>query len=422
MLQGQSPTSPFPPSKGGRKPPAQLLYEKLGRYLHLEDSWAVDVSMATIVVNAEGTEPLWSLLVGPPSTGKTEFVRLFESVPYCAWLPEVSENTFLSGYDGTKEGKKTKAENPKGNSLLHRWTDPTFRGKDPLIRVMLIQDLTGLLTKDKGKRDAIFGQLRQIYDGQLDKATGMGKDLHWKGYMGLLGAVTPKIEEVSELNATLGERFLFYRPKRKDVRAEGLKAGQRDNETDWRKEMAALTWTLVEEAIEFLPNVQIPWWVDDQLVELARFTAIGRTGVTREGYSKAITNIPTPEGPARLMGQYKKMLRGLCAVRHRPEPTQEEMRILAEVAKDSIRQVRLLIIELLYSGPKTRAFLERETNLSGSTLTYHLQDLRVLEIVQGDDIGWSLTPTFQEICEKGQIFSPQPKTLSNDQPEGDQAA
>lgn len=420
MFKNQPKPSQFPPSKGGRKAPAQLLYERLGQFLHLEDSWAIDVSLATIVANAEGTEPLWTLLVGPPSTGKTEFVQLFDAVPYCAWLPEVSENTFLSGYDGKQEGKKEKG-NPRANSLLHRWTDPTLRGDRPLVRVMLIQDLTGLLTKDKGKRDAIFGQLRQIYDGKLDKATGMGDDLHWKGYIGLLGAVTPKIEEVSELNATLGERFLFYRPKRKDIRAEGLKAGQRNSEIDWRGEMALLTSTLVKEAQNNLITVQIPDWVDDQLVELAQFTAMGRTGVKRDGHWKAITNIPTPEGPARIMVQLKKMLRGLCAVRNRPQPTNEEMRILAEVAKDSIKQVRLRLIEILFSGAKTKTNLEKETKLPGSTLTYHLQDLQALEMVQGDDIGWSLTPTFQEISEKGKVFS-QDKALLNDQPEGDRAA
>lgn len=312
--------------------------------------------------------------------------------------------------------------NPRENSLLFRWTDPTLRGEKPLVRVMLIQDLTGLLTKDKGKRDAVFGQLRQIYDGQLDKATGTGDDLHWEGYLGLLGAVTPKIEDVSELNATLGERFLFYRPKRKDIRAEGLKAGQRDSKTDWRGEMAAFTCTLVEKAKTNLITVQIPDWMDNQLVELAQFTARGRTAVKRDGYSKAITDFPTPEGPARIMVQLKTMLRGLCAVRNRPQPTYEELRILAEVAKDSIKSVRVRLIEILFSGAKIKSALEEETNLPGATLSYHLQELQVLEIVQRKNDEWSLSPTFREICEKGQIFSPQPKALPNDQPEGDQAA
>src|SRR5690606_23528281 len=110
--------------------PAENLRETVSRHLFLEDSWVLDVSLATDLANLEGTEPQWFLLVNPPSTAKTEMVRLFTKVPYCAWLPEVTDKTFLSSYVPPKNEKK-KDTPSKPQSLLHRWTDPIYRGKKP---------------------------------------------------------------------------------------------------------------------------------------------------------------------------------------------------------------------------------------------------------------------------------------------------
>jgi len=190
----------------GGKTPSTKLREKLEHYLHLDDPWVQDVALATIVANVTGDEPLWMLLVNPPGTGKTELVQMFDQVGHCDWLAEVTENTFLSGLRHTESQD---GNLDKSNSLLHRWTDSEIRKGKPPIRVMLIQDLTGLITQDRRKRDAVFGQLRQIYDGRLVKSTGMGIDLKWEGYLGLFGAVTPAFDEVSEINSILGNGLFF---------------------------------------------------------------------------------------------------------------------------------------------------------------------------------------------------------------------
>jgi hypothetical protein len=119
------------------------------------------------------------------------------------WLAELTENTFLGGLQredasGTRRGGRE-------HSLLFRWTNPTLRDGRPVVRVILVQDLTGLITARREKRDAIFGQKRQIYDGRLTKQTGMGEELIWEGYLGLLGGVTSKYDEVA------GAQFLAGR-------------------------------------------------------------------------------------------------------------------------------------------------------------------------------------------------------------------
>jgi hypothetical protein len=383
-----------------------VLTKALSKYLHLDDPWVVDVALTTVVTNLIGEEPLWLLVVNPPSTGKTELVQMFKEVETCAWLAEVTENTFLSGLRG--ESQERGALCDRRNSLLYRWTDPNLRGDQPLVRMMLIQDFTGLITVDRKKRDAVFGQLRQIYDGRLVKSTGMGDDLLWEGYLGLFGAVTPAIDDVAELNSILGERFVLYRPLRTNVEAEAMKAlGRKGNR--WRDEMAVKAKQAIAQAEKGLAQVSIPSRFNKRLLALAQFTAMGRTGVQRSGYNKDITSLPAPEGPGRLIRQFQKFLLGLCAVRGRVRPTECELAVLAKVARDSIPAIRLPLIEALYLEPQSKDPLSHSTGIPQSTLFYRLEDLRVLGIAREADGMWSLTDDFQQICETGRLF-PKPCT------------
>src|SRR5215470_11934369 len=101
--------------------PVGLVREALAEGMFVGDPDAIEVAMATVVANAEDGDPLWVLLVGPPSRGKTELVQAFEQVEWCAWMSQISENTFLSGLQRqTKSGRSRKAPE---HSLLFRWTD-----------------------------------------------------------------------------------------------------------------------------------------------------------------------------------------------------------------------------------------------------------------------------------------------------------
>jgi hypothetical protein len=278
--------------------PGAVLRATLAPYLHLDDPWVVDVALATVVANTLDGDPLWMLLVSPPSSGKTELVQMFTTVPWCDWLSQITENTFLSGLQ--RRTASGNSERALEHSLLFRWTDPRFR-QGPPVRVMLVQDLTGLITTKRDKRDEIFGQLRQIYDGRLPKSTGMGDDLLWEGYLGLLGAVTPKYDDVAELYSVLGERFVLYRPLRVNPEAEARAALEREgNGTEWREVVADVAARMVESATRRLAGVTVPTWATDRLIDLARLTAAGRATVTREGSSnsKVIRVVAEPEAGA----------------------------------------------------------------------------------------------------------------------------
>jgi hypothetical protein len=398
--------------------PAAVLRATLDKYLYLDDPYVVDVVLATVVANALDGDPLWLLLVNPASTGKTELVQMFAEVPSCAWLSQVSENTFLSGLQQRKRSGGT--ERAPKNSLLFRWTDPKLRAGQPPVRMMLIQDMTTMVTMHREKRDAILGQLREIYDGRLVKSTGMGEDLMWTGYLGLLGAVTTAIDTVLEQNSILGERFILYRPLRRDADAEARFAMNRIVEGDWRTDLAFVAAEMVKLGVARLADVVVPENVRDRLVDLARFTAAGRTKVERDS-SKVIRVMPEAEGPARLTQQFGKLLTGLCAVRECREPGPEQLAVIAKVALDSIPKIRRMLLGVLVGLEEgTADEIAVAVRLPRMTVTYALQDLQALGMVDrragagaGDSdrtVRWALDPEYRELADRTGLFAETPET------------
>jgi len=153
-----------------------------------------------------------------------------------------------------------------------------------------------------------------------------------------------------------------------------------------------------------MSQVHIPPWAISRLLDLAQFTAKGRTAVRRDGYTKALKSLPEPEGPARLVKQFQKLLLGLCAVRGKTSPTGKELNICAKVARDTIPKIRLRLIEGLSRQAGTQTELAGHIGLPSTTVRYLLEDLQVLEIAQPVGHTWTLTGPFRTICERGKVF------------------
>jgi hypothetical protein len=388
--------------------PSTLLSASLAPFLHLDDPWVVDVVLGAIVANMEGdAAPLWLLIVGPPSTAKTELVQLFRGLKECDWLPHVTENTFLSGLRAPTKGGQTRRA-PE-HSLLFRLTDPNLRGGKPPVRVLLIQDLTSLISERREKRDRVLADLREIYDGRLTKATGVGDDLLWEGYLGLLGAVTQKYDDVAELHSILGDRFVLYRPRRVDHQAEAVAALKRGAD-DWRAWTADIAKRVVRRASLTLPAVSLSEPVMARLISLARLTAAMRAGVVRDGYSKAIRMLPEAEGPSRLVQQFAKLLRGLCAARGVAEPSESELAVLAKVARNTVPAMRLQVLAAIHQeGSLTKAALASRIGLPPTTLEYLLQDQVALGVLhasgQGRARAFELGGSWRELADGSGFFA-----------------
>ena len=79
------------------------LYEVFERWLLLKDPYLLEVVLASVVANLLGGDPLWLLIVAPPSSAKTEIIRALSRVPCIYLLSNLTANTLLSGQKGKKD-------------------------------------------------------------------------------------------------------------------------------------------------------------------------------------------------------------------------------------------------------------------------------------------------------------------------------
>jgi hypothetical protein len=173
--------------------------ETFQKYMHLPDAGSVYVAIATPVANRMGGDPLWSLLVGPPSSGKTEPIRaVARSEVDCHMIGTITEAGLLSATP-----KKQRTDGARGG-LLREIGE---------FGILVAKDFTSVLSMHRDARTALLAALREIYDGAWTRIAGSdgGKRYEWAGKLGFLGGVTGAIDSAHAVMGMMGERFLLYR-------------------------------------------------------------------------------------------------------------------------------------------------------------------------------------------------------------------
>ncbi len=335
----------------------RLLTEEYMRFFRTEDLAPLDAVLATVLTSTWEGDPLWLYVVGPPSSGKTEILRCFDGLPSTYFLSSLTPNSLISGL---KDGKH----------LLPELNQKT----------LVIKDFTMTLESDRFARDALFGALRDAYDGSFSKAFGTVGTKRFDSHFNLVAAVTSAIEDYYTVQAVLGQRFLVVRTSFPD-----------DFDADDRRDIEKIRGRLRELAEAVLRNRTAlpdkPPIADERVVAckvLARDVALLRTHVHRDGYTHDIGSLPEPEAPARLTNQFIKLARGLAAIHAKSDVTEEEMALVRRVARDTVPRIRLQILEAVHGGAATIDAIASTTRLSRRTVERKVEDLTVLGVLAED--------------------------------------
>jgi hypothetical protein len=107
---------PAVPTEG---PPLARVRHAFTSYLYLPDPTVVDVVLATYIANHMRGDPVWLLVIGAPSRGKTEVVSALGGMEDVHMLSKLTGQTFASGM-----------RKDRGASLLFRLED---QGKRVLV-------------------------------------------------------------------------------------------------------------------------------------------------------------------------------------------------------------------------------------------------------------------------------------------------
>ena len=247
------------------------------KWLHIDDPAPVLAVAAAVIANLAAGEPVWLLIVGPPSGGKTEILS-----PAWTWTNIVPAATITEAALLSGTAKRDRAKNATGG-LLRQIGD---------FGILLAKDFTSVLSPEPRHRQSRDGGAARSLRRPLGPPGRHRRRrvLHWHGKCGFIGGVTPSYDRYSIIVNTLGDRYLLLRMPEVNAakQAQAALAAAQHEQVDAHRARrqpcadssqvptsAAVTADLTEDDV-------------GRLVALAIFAARARTAVERDGYTREL--------------------------------------------------------------------------------------------------------------------------------------
>ena len=301
------------------------LIERFQYWLHVEDKETLYTIAAVKISHKIRGDPVWIMVIGPSSDGKSEILRSFTNEDTELTVDDLTTNTFVTGYiSHATDGIPSFAEELKN----HVW---------------YIYDMSILLSKKAETRSEILSQLRMIYDGKLEKR--YGNKVHISADTTnntLICGSTPAIDSTMLEDQILGTRFIHWRMNTKDNLAVMDKITEMEDKiTVMRASLKAGVGDFVREIV-----IEIPELTETEMYNLKILTEQTRKLRTSVELDKAkeVRNIAYPEGAGRLFKQLVKLYKSYKLIGLTEE---EATKCIRKVCLDNINPVRIKILQYL---------------------------------------------------------------------------
>lgn len=337
------------------------------------DTDALDAMLATAAVEkfTDGSDLVWLLLVSGPGNAKTETVQALSGTTGAVITSSLSSEAAL--LSATPKRERTKEAT---GGLLRRMGEHG---------VLIIKDVTSILSANRDVRARVLAALREVYDGSWYREVGTdgGQSIGWTGRIAVVGAVTTAWDAAHAVIATMGDRFVLIRIDSTTGRqAAGRKAiSNTGSEKMMREELAAA----VAGVLAGMNTEPVTVTEQESAVLLAAgdLVTLARTGVEYD-YRGDVIDAHAPEMPTRFVKQLTQIVRGAVAVgMDRPGA----LRLAIRCARDSMPPLRLAIIEDLAEHPgSTASNVRRRIGKPRSTVDRQLQALHMLGVAVVEEV------------------------------------
>ena len=311
------------------------------------------------------SHPVWLVVVGPPSSGKSDPLKCLDVLPAVQFASEVSQGGLLSC-------SPRKERNPGSTGGLLT--------KMGAFGILVISDMSPTLSMHPENLGKFLSLMRDVYDGRVIRHAGQdgGQTREWTGKMGLIAAATGDIDRHHSVINALGDRYLYFRMPAGNINDKMWRAhGRKSNAKAIRAAIASLFGFI---AMADQPEIAVE--TAKTLQGVAKFVAITRTAVIREGVARTIEFLPQPEEPVRLYLVLKTLYCGLIYI---GLSETEAMGIVTKVALDSLPPARLMAIKTVLGSvvPATmKAMMGQKGDVfSETTVRRALEDLECFRVL-----------------------------------------
>ena len=270
------------------------LYKRLKKWLYLPHTEQIDLVLAVALSTFSDDKPLWLFLVSSSGNSKSEIVKTLDGLPYVRKVDTITPNTLASGKEDVPD---------LGSELTGKHT------------LLLFTDLASLTSLSSDQKKQIWGQFRNLYDGEIYKDTGSGVNKKYENcYVTMLACGTSSIKDDFHINQQLGTREILYGiPSRYEDDRHKMKAAltHKGYEELMKKELSAAMQGYLAQK-EFDPTIDLPEHIIDFLMRKAMKLKILRAPVSStDWYSGELQANAEPETPTRLIQQFSLLYRCL---------------------------------------------------------------------------------------------------------------
>lgn len=360
------------------KSPIHALASRFQNYLHFPDPSPLYAVMGAVAANMMTGHTVWLMLVGPSSCGKSELLTSLLGIPGIHPVDSISSpGALLSG-----TGKKDRAKDATGG-LLRQIGD---RG------LIVMKDFTSVLSMPVDGMKQILGAFREIYDGRWTRNVGSdgARILQWQGRIGMLGGVTPVIDNHHSIIASMGERWIFYRYRDSDGFGESTVALSQKDPDQARLDIQ-------EFVREFFDALHLNWQCGfirrdlqvrerQRIISIAALSARCRSPVVRNTYTRQVDDIPVAESPTRLATVLGQLYLGLELI---GLEEQERNKVIQRIALDCMPQGRRRVLDLAttLNGNGNGGWFsinqaQLDTKVSPSTVRRLIEDLAIHDVLE----------------------------------------
>jgi hypothetical protein len=305
---------------------------------------------------------VWIRLYGASRSGKTEILRGIAKHKDSAEMEVITPASIRGGLD-------------EGHRLLNR-----IKGQ-----LVITKDFASMLTSKREARNEVFGLLRNAKDGKIvsDFGTKEGylpQDVNFDWII----ATTPVFAQYKQMEDLLGARYIDLSWKTGDREEMAHQALQNNTvlDTEIRPKIAETIAYIIDFAKD--KQKQFPVELSDEqkktIADWADLTALLRSPVARDRQHR-VTFPPAAEVGTELAQGFEKISKGLVLL-----GIDDIYPYIARLSEDCIPFDRRPIIKQLLEG----------TVISNASKEYTLDDLRLLKVVQKDNLGYSLQPNLKK--------------------------
>ncbi len=358
------------------------ILETIGEYHVVDDPSTYVFTTAVAVSNWLEGSPLWGMVIGPASGGKTEALAIVKH----AVKQEVDDFTvpaLLSWHKPTQNSPSKRA------GILVRVGE---RG------VLSVGDFSTVLSdSQRGRREQLFSALRRIFDGRYQRDLGNeNESLVWEGRVTILAACTSAIDNFASHSDSLGPRWVYFRlpPRdsktRRNVTSRAVRAVSADV-AERRAKAQELVEHLIHESWESAEQLELPENLLRAVEEAAQVVCYGRASVPRDSSPRReVIGLPDMEEPPRVAKQLVMLLRCLLVI---GLSDGEALGIVSRVAMDSMPAVRALALGAIAAAdrPVTTAAIAKLASADWKVVNRALEDFEVIGLVS-HQVG---EPTFE---------------------------